>query len=96
MLEQLLPHETTDQRSGTARPMSGTGAWSPEVGVQRVAWNTGNGMAASSLLASSTGSGLCRVDWLTGRWMRDRIPYEGVEKMRHEVEDEDDMDEDSD
>lgn len=96
MLEHFLPQETTDQRSGTTRLMSGTGAWSPEVGVQRVVWNTGNGMAGSPLLASATGSGLCRVDWLMGRWMRDRIPYDGVEKMRHEVEAGDDMDEDSD
>ena len=39
----------------------GTGAWSPEVGVHRVVWNMGNGLANAPLLASGTGSGLCRV-----------------------------------
>ena len=39
-----------------------------EVGVHRVVWNNGNGLASSSLLAAGTASGLCRVDVLWGRW----------------------------
>ncbi|CAL1705390.1 unnamed protein product [Somion occarium] len=99
MLEHFLPQETTDRpsvvRGGGERPSSGAGAWSPEVGIHRVVWNMGNGLAAAPLLASATGSGLCRVDWLMGRWMRDRIPYNGVEVMRQETDAEDMMDEDS-
>lgn len=63
----------------------GTGAWPAQVGVQRVAWNSGNGLRAAPLLASSTGSGLCRVDWLLGRWNKDKIPYYSVEGIRGEV-----------
>ena len=32
------------------------------MGVHRVAWNNGNGLATSTLLAAGTASGLCRVD----------------------------------
>ena len=32
----------------------GSGAWPPEVGVQRVVWNNGNGLANAPLLASAT------------------------------------------
>lgn len=72
-----------------------TGAWPPIVGVHRVVWNSGNGFSGASLLASATASGLCRVDNLRGRWMRDKIPYCGIENVRleHGVvggEDEDD------
>ncbi|TCD70271.1 hypothetical protein EIP91_004172 [Steccherinum ochraceum] len=94
-----LLQEVKDRPSATkanqAMPI-GTGAWSPEVGVQRVVWNDGNGLAAAPLLASATGSGLCRVDWLMGRWYKDRIPYSNVETIRQEVEGEVGMDEDSD
>ena len=39
--------------------LSSTGAWPCEVGVHRVVWNNGNGLASSSLLAAGTASGLC-------------------------------------
>lgn len=74
----------------------GSGAWPSEIGVQRVVWNNGNGLANAPLLASSTGCGLCRVDWLEGRWLRDRIPYYGIEGIRNEVEADDEMEEESD
>lgn len=102
-VHELIPlvinvQETQDRPSATKAnkvlPI-GTGAWSPEVGIQRVVWNTGNGLGGAPLLASSTGSGLCRIDWLLGRWMRERIPYYGIEGIRQEVDDRDVMDEDS-
>ena len=66
--------------------LSSTGAWPCKVGVHRVVWNNGNGLASSSLLAASTASGLCRVDVLWGRWFKDKPPYGGAEgyewKMR--------------
>jgi transcription factor C subunit 6 len=65
----------------------GTGAWSPEVGIHCVTWNSGNGISNAHLLASATGSGLCRVDWLSGRWFRDRVPYYDIERMRGELGD---------
>jgi transcription factor C subunit 6 len=55
--------------------------------VHRVIWNSGNGLAAAGLLASATGSGLCRVDELWGRWMKGKVPYGGVEHIRMELED---------
>lgn len=55
-------------------------------------------MAAASLLASATGSGICRVDWLDGRWVRGRVPYCSVEAIRGEVgvEEGEEADEDAD
>ena len=73
-----------------------SGAWSPEVGVQRVVWNNGNGLSNASLLASTTGCGLCRIDWLTGKWMGDRVPYSGIQGIRNEVEADDEMEDDFD
>jgi transcription factor C subunit 6 len=74
----------------------GTGVWPRQVGVHRVTWNCTNGLAAAGLLASATASGLCRVDELWGRWMKDKVPYLGVEHIRVEMEDADAMDVDSD
>ncbi|VDB82779.1 unnamed protein product [Peniophora sp. CBMAI 1063] len=107
MLDQLLPGETPDranpaQRAVRARipaapPPSGTGAWPSNIAVTRVAWGAGS-LAAAPLLASATASGLCRIDWLEGRWLRDRVPYGGVEGIRLEsggpidVEDEEESD----
>ncbi|KAH9950220.1 hypothetical protein B0H21DRAFT_561975 [Amylocystis lapponica] len=87
MLEQFLPKEMRDRptasRNKIALPV-GTGAWPREVGVQRVVWNAANGLGRAGLLASGTGAGLCRVDWLGGHWMKGRIPYGGVEGIRKE------------
>lgn len=63
-----------------------TGVWPPEIGVHRAVWNSGNGLSGAPLLASATGSGLCRVDWLLGRWIKDKVPYVSVPDMRKEVE----------
>jgi transcription factor C subunit 6 len=83
---KALRTERAKNRDNTYVAPTGTGAWPKEIGVQRVVWNCGNGFAASALLASSTGSGLCRVDMVWGRWLNDRIPYTSVEDMRMEVE----------
>ncbi|KZT23993.1 hypothetical protein NEOLEDRAFT_1170475 [Neolentinus lepideus HHB14362 ss-1] len=95
MLENFLPQETQDRPSATRAKKQGqtvevmpvgTGAWPAEVGVHRTVWNSGNGLANAPLLASATGSGLCRVDWLVGRWMKDKVPYGGTEAMAETVE----------
>ncbi|KAH8117283.1 WD40-repeat-containing domain protein [Phellopilus nigrolimitatus] len=62
-----------------------TGAWSPEVSVTRVAWNNGGGLARAPLLASATASGLCRIDWLAGQFLKAKVPYGGIEYIRGEV-----------
>ncbi|KAH9980956.1 hypothetical protein BGW80DRAFT_1162238 [Lactifluus volemus] len=80
MLDRLKPREMAERAEG------GGGAWHPSVGVQRVTWHDGAGLTAAGMLASATGSGLCRVDLLEGRWFRDRCPYERVEAMRMEVD----------
>lgn len=49
-------------------------------------WNNGNGPAAACLLASGTAAGLCRVDWLQGRWMKGKIPYGNIANVRKEVD----------
>lgn len=97
MLEHFIPQVTqekgpsvktkaqTDDESLSGSGHS-TGVWPPEIGVHRVTWNCGNGLGCASLLASGSGSGLCRVDWLCGRWFKDRVPYVDVPKMRKEVD----------
>lgn len=75
-------------------PSKGIGAWPPEVGIHRATWNSGNGLANACWLASATASGLCRVDWLTGRWIQGRMPYYSVEGIRNEVEADDEIESD--
>ncbi|KAL1707141.1 hypothetical protein EV121DRAFT_199826 [Schizophyllum commune] len=95
MLERFVPQELQDRptysrlKRGGKVPQrrstpAGTGAWPPEVGVHKVVWNQGNGLARSSMLASATAAGLCRVDVLWGRWMKDKVPYQGVDQIRME------------
>ena len=75
----------------------GTGVWPEEVSATRVSWNNGGGLARAPLLASATVSGLCRIDWLTGMFLREKQPYGGIQSVRREIvsddvemEDEDD------
>ncbi|KAI0345393.1 hypothetical protein BDW22DRAFT_1354319 [Trametopsis cervina] len=85
MLEHFLPKEI--EKIAVAKMKSAPkaiGAWPPQVGVTRVVWNNGNGLGRASLLASTTASGLCRIDWLVGRWSKNKIPYEGIEGVRAE------------
>ncbi|KAF8163757.1 hypothetical protein B0H34DRAFT_650320 [Crassisporium funariophilum] len=92
MLDRFLPQESLDRPAvsrvnkgkAKANEPTSTGAWPREVGVHRVVWNNGNGLASSSLLAAGTASGLCRVDSLWGRWIKDKIPYGSVEGIRME------------
>ncbi|KAM6500158.1 hypothetical protein JOM56_003172 [Amanita muscaria] len=94
MLEHFLPQEMPERPGAASQsskksgskpaPAGGTGAWPWQVGIQRVAWNNGNGLGSCGLLASATASGLCRVDNLWGRWMKDKVPYAGVENIRVE------------
>ncbi|KAF5389789.1 hypothetical protein D9757_003666 [Collybiopsis confluens] len=107
MLEQFFPQETQDRGAAnnpknfklknTANDERGTGVWPRQVGVQRVVWNSGSGLGGAGLLASATGSGLCRVDVLSGRFIKEKMakmPYGGVEGIR--LENGDDMEVDSD
>ncbi|KAJ3559407.1 hypothetical protein NM688_g374 [Phlebia brevispora] len=98
MLDHILPKEIDRTTGANAVKQEGksSGAWPPEIGVQRVVWNNGNGLANASRLASATGCGLCRVDWLTGKWLKERMPYYGIEGIRNEVDADDYMEDDSD
>ncbi|KAG2106769.1 uncharacterized protein F5147DRAFT_699964 [Suillus discolor] len=102
MLDHFLPQETQERstklkgkqaKKDESETSTSTGVWPSEVSVHRVTWNMGNGLGGAPLLASTTGSGLCRVDWLLGRWIRNKVPYVNVPNMRKEVDDV--MDEDS-
>lgn len=90
MLDYLKPKEVPRD------PTKATGAWSPQVSITRVAWNQGNGLANAPWLASATASGLCRVDWLAGKWVNERLPYQSVEGIRGEVDIDGDDDDDDD
>ncbi|KAJ6509010.1 hypothetical protein C8R45DRAFT_969593 [Mycena sanguinolenta] len=110
MLERFFPLEAQDRptqtkairaekakgKDNTYVAPTSTGTWPEQVGVQRVVWNCGNGLAASSLLASSTASGLCRVDVVWGRWLNDKVPYGSIQALRMEGAESDAMDVDSD
>ena len=62
-----------------------SGVWPTEVGVLCVVWNTACDLARAPLLASSTASGLCRIDWLIGRSHGAMQTFGGVEKARGEA-----------
>ena|ERR1700722_1554064 len=107
MLERFLPQvrpsmHPTFKKTKAPGPnknsvsASSTGAWPTPLGVHRVSWNNGNGLAAAGLLASGTAIGLGRVDWLEGRWIRDKAPYGGVVNIRRDVGGGEDDDEDED
>jgi len=95
MLDRFRPNEFYD-KLGTKKPSAkntsttsegGTGAWPAEVSATRVSWNNGGGLARAPLLASATVSGLCRIDWLEGMFLRrDREPYGGIQIIRKEVD----------
>jgi len=95
MLENFLPYEIADRSSSakvaSTKPRvtdlntSATGAWSPQVSVTCTRWNDGCGIGQASLLASSTASGLCRIDWLPGRFHDDRVPFVSIASLRGEV-----------
>jgi transcription factor C subunit 6 len=76
MLDRLKPCKVAE------RPKGGGGTWHASVRVQHIAWHSWAGLATAGLLASATGSGSCRVNFLEGRWFRDRVPYEQVEAMQ--------------
>ncbi|KAJ7600867.1 WD40-repeat-containing domain protein [Mycena floridula] len=93
MLERFFPIEAVDRPTAAAKskassrledPFISTGAWPRQVGVQRVVWNSSNGLGNAGLLASATSSGLCRIDNLRGKWIRGKMPYTSVEAMRDE------------
>ncbi|KAK7051012.1 hypothetical protein VNI00_005124 [Paramarasmius palmivorus] len=100
MLDRFLPQETQEkptaglEKAKAKKKPNGpngngqahTGAWPREVGIHVVRWNSSNGPANAGLLASGTASGLCRVDWIWGRWMKGRIPYHGIPSIRGEEE----------
>ncbi|KDQ10972.1 hypothetical protein BOTBODRAFT_115064 [Botryobasidium botryosum FD-172 SS1] len=99
---RLSPPSQAQLRSQPAPSLAeGSGSWPVEVGVHRVAWHNGAGMARSPLLASGTACGLVRIDWLEGRFFCDRMPYTNVQILRGEeggavAMDEDEEDSDSD
>lgn len=45
------------------------------------------------MLGSGTASGLCRIDWLEGRWLKGNVPYGSVEAIRGELEGMEDIEE---
>ena len=77
-----VPKQNAARKTANVEPVIGTGAWPPEVSVTCVRWNHGSGLARAPLLASATASGLCRIDWLLGRFSGGEVPYDGVDNIR--------------
>lgn len=46
-----------------------TGAWRQNVGVHRVVWHSGSGIARAGWIASGGWSGIVRVENLRGQWL---------------------------
>ena len=61
------------------------GIWPPQVTVTCTRWQNGAGIGQACLLASATASGLCRIDWVMGRFANDRVPYTSIQAIRAEV-----------
>ncbi|WVW86023.1 hypothetical protein I302_108061 [Kwoniella bestiolae CBS 10118] len=51
-----------------------TAAWRPEIGIHKLTWNDGCGLAKAGWLASGGASGLGRVEWIEGRWRYGKAP----------------------
>ncbi|KAG8886435.1 hypothetical protein FRB98_001296 [Tulasnella sp. 332] len=64
-----------------------TAGWPPEVSVNVVSWNSGNGLTKARLLASGMASGLVRVEEMTG-WVRDGV-LSDVEEPESDGDEED-------
>jgi transcription factor C subunit 6 len=92
-LDRLTASKARSKNPEATLASTNSGAWAPGVSVQRVAWNNGNGLGSCQLLVSGTGSGLCRIDWVTGRWFKDRkLGSGGIEALRGEVDGDGDVD----
>ena len=71
-VSQEAQERTSSGKNTQETSKSSSALWPTAIGVQRVSWNSGGGLARAPLLASGTGSGLCRVDWLLGRLVKGR------------------------
>lgn len=59
------------ESSATAK----SAAWSPHVGIHRVAWHNAGGLGKAGWVASGGAAGLVRVDWVSsGRWHDGVVP----------------------
>lgn len=92
-IDRLAAKKARSKNPETTPSQTNAGAWAPEVSVQRVAWNNGNGLGSCQLLVSGTASGLCRIDWLGGRWFKGQtLGPDGIETLRGEVDGDVDVD----
>ncbi|KZO98669.1 hypothetical protein CALVIDRAFT_30913 [Calocera viscosa TUFC12733] len=92
--QRAQTRDVSEAADGSAAPVAtgpsqvitpSTGAWSPQVGIHRVAWCNGSGLARSFMLASGGASGLVRIDWVSGTWIKGNMPYRKIEVLRGEV-----------
>lgn len=92
-IDWLAAKKARSKNPETVPAQANSGVWAPEVGVQRATWNNGNGLGNCQLLLSGTASGLCRIDWVTGRWFKDRgLGPGGIGTLRGEVDGDVDVD----
>lgn len=75
------PTQTNQSRfeNGPAAP---SGLWPSNIAVTAVRWNSCSGLGYAPLLLSGTASGIVRIDFLEGGWIRDVIPYGSIDKIR--------------
>jgi transcription factor C subunit 6 len=82
---KIDPTQTNKNRfeNGPAAP---SGLWPSNVAVTTVRWNSCCGLGYAPFLLSGTASGIVRIDFLEGAWIRSAIPYGSIEKIRGEGE----------
>ncbi|WWD19510.1 hypothetical protein CI109_103971 [Kwoniella shandongensis] len=82
IIDDILPEAISLEVATSRRPASSarrgdneppshllkTAAWSPNVGIHKVAWNNGGGLGQAGWVVSGGASGLGRVEWVEGRW----------------------------
>lgn len=88
MLQIIAPEAVGGRRLGKragkaaagdieASAVAKTAAWSPHVGIHRVAWHNAGGLSKAGWVASGGAAGLVRVDWVSsGRWHDGVVPDE--------------------
>ncbi|KZV92898.1 hypothetical protein EXIGLDRAFT_749456 [Exidia glandulosa HHB12029] len=90
----VSPEDDAESVSATTKKKAGTetvhkddyrvsGSWPKEVCVTRVAWDSGGGISSAPFLASGTASGLCRIDWLMGRFYNERLNVDKITSWRN-------------
>lgn len=88
------PSERSKSQGRPEGPRRVAGSWPPEISITRINWNNACGIGRAGLLASGTGSGLCRVDYMRGVRVEDPRMVKVRAKLAGGTDEADDVDAD--